>query len=103
MAEGSRRRNALIVLVLVLIAIILLLTRCLPKKPVGNASGSTPVSPALAPTGQPRPEAAAPNPVEALTPATLTAPERIVAGSAFSVTWVGPNNPGDYVTIVKPD
>lgn len=31
----------------------------------------------------------------------LEAPREAVAGSRVSVTWTGPNNPGDYVTVVK--
>jgi Ca-activated chloride channel family protein len=34
---------------------------------------------------------------------TLQAPEQIAAGTAFEVGWNGPNNPGDWVTIVAPD
>ncbi len=34
---------------------------------------------------------------------TLQAPERVVAGAAFPVGWDGPNNPGDWITIVAPD
>ncbi|MFT3869902.1 MAG: hypothetical protein QM715_15740 [Nibricoccus sp.] len=32
--------------------------------------------------------------------ATLTAPEEAVAGTVISVGWTGPNNAGDYVTVV---
>jgi Ca-activated chloride channel family protein len=31
---------------------------------------------------------------------TLTAPDQIAAGSPATITWTGPNNPGDYLTIV---
>jgi hypothetical protein len=31
---------------------------------------------------------------------TLSAVEEVAAGSEFSVKWEGPNNPGDYITIV---
>ena len=34
---------------------------------------------------------------------TLQAPEGVAAGAAFTVGWDGPNNPGDWVTIVAPD
>jgi len=33
-------------------------------------------------------------------PATLEAPESVPAGSRFEVSWEGPNEPGDYITIV---
>ena len=52
-------------------------------------------------------EAANPNPTLASTPITLnavsytlSAPRQGKAGSAVQVRWTGPNNPGDYVTIV---
>jgi hypothetical protein len=38
---------------------------------------------------------------EMLTPATLTVPERVTAGAAFALEWTGPDNRGDYVTIVR--
>lgn len=31
---------------------------------------------------------------------TLTAPPEVVAGSSVTVSWTGPNNPGDYLTLV---
>ena len=31
---------------------------------------------------------------------TLSAAEEGKTGSAVSVTWTGPNNPGDYITVV---
>lgn len=34
---------------------------------------------------------------------TLKAPESAPAGSIFSVEWTGPDNRGDYITIVPPD
>ena len=53
-------------------------------------------------------EAASPNPTLASLPITLSAsqysldaPASAVAGSKLSVKWTGPNNSGDYVTIVK--
>ncbi len=33
--------------------------------------------------------------------ASLTAPAEVAAGSRFEVTWEGPDNPGDFVTIVE--
>ncbi len=32
--------------------------------------------------------------------ASLEAPEEVEAGTSFEVSWIGPNGPGDYVTIV---
>ena len=31
---------------------------------------------------------------------TLSAPAEVVAGASVQVSWTGPNNPGDYVTLV---
>ncbi|MGH7131356.1 MAG: VWA domain-containing protein, partial [Phycisphaerales bacterium] len=36
----------------------------------------------------------------------ITAPAEVIAGSLIEVTWTGPNNSGDYITVVeaqKPD
>jgi len=35
--------------------------------------------------------------------AQVTAPESVAAGADFEIQWQGPNNKGDYVTIVQPD
>lgn len=43
----------------------------------------------------------APLTVEAVT-ASLTAPAQAAARSVFTVNWKGPDNPGDYITIVAP-
>ncbi|HLP08818.1 MAG TPA: VWA domain-containing protein [Opitutaceae bacterium] len=39
-------------------------------------------------------------PAEVLTPATLKVPPQVTAGATFPVEWTGPDNAGDYVTIV---
>ena len=33
--------------------------------------------------------------------ATLSAPPQVAAGAKFKVTWTGPNNPRDFITLVK--
>jgi hypothetical protein len=33
--------------------------------------------------------------------ATLTAPAQVASGAKFKVSWTGPNNPRDFVTVVK--
>jgi Ca-activated chloride channel family protein len=38
-----------------------------------------------------------------LTAAVVTAPARVDAGAVFSVGWTGPDNRGDYLTIVRLD
>ncbi|HSD54879.1 MAG TPA: VWA domain-containing protein [Burkholderiales bacterium] len=43
----------------------------------------------------------APLKVEAVT-ASLTAPAKVAARSVFDVSWKGPDNPGDFVTLVAP-
>lgn len=45
--------------------------------------------------------ASAPLRVEPAT-ARLSAPESVVAGSVFAVRWEGPNDAGDYVTVLPP-
>ena len=37
------------------------------------------------------------------TNATLKAPETVIAGEVFEVEWQGPDNPLDYITVVKRD
>jgi hypothetical protein len=104
MAEDSRRRNTLIgvILLLVLVLLLLLLFRCQGKFPSAQPP-PTKATPAAAPaaTGQPAP--AAKEPDEVLTPATLTVAEKAPAGSLVAVSWKGPDNRGDYVTIVRKD
>jgi hypothetical protein len=105
MTEGSRRRNTIIALVVILVLILLLLSRCSCKEPAvpGQAASPTPSAPSTEsqPTATTAP--AAPEPDEVLTPATVTAPERVTAGAVFPVSWSGPDNRGDYVTIVRSD
>lgn len=40
-------------------------------------------------------------PAPKLDPATIEAPENVAAGSVFEVKWDGPNNRGDYITILE--
>jgi len=41
--------------------------------------------------------------IAAATSATLDAPASAPAGSRIKVTWTGPDNDGDYITVVPPD
>ena len=41
--------------------------------------------------------------IAAATSATLDAPSSAPAGSKIKVTWTGPNNDGDFITVVAPD
>jgi Ca-activated chloride channel homolog len=104
MTVQRRRRNMLIAIAVLVIAILLLLSRCLPKKPavpVPDTGTTLPASAtAAALNARATSEPAAPEPEEVLTPATLTVPAKVLAGATFAVTWTGPDNRGDYVTIV---
>jgi Ca-activated chloride channel family protein len=42
----------------------------------------------------------APPPPEVITPVTIKAAPSVLVGAAFPVGWTGPNNAGDYITIV---
>lgn len=105
MSKESRRRNLVIVVVLLIVAVLLLLVRCRPEQ--------TGVTPATATqelsekSGAAVPQAgggeAPKGAEEVLTPATVQGPSEIAAGAKFAVEWTGPNNPQDFITIVKPD
>jgi hypothetical protein len=102
MSNPSRRNVIIIVLLALLVLIIFLLVRCRQPVPVAENRPSTPTAAAAVPP----PAAAAPaakEPDEVLTPATVQAPLQVGAGSVFPVTWTGPDNKGDYVTIVRQD
>jgi Ca-activated chloride channel family protein len=98
---SSRTRRVVILLVLLaLVVLALFLARCSRQpaisKPITSAQPVTNPAPAATPTpAQPLPE-------EKLFPATLQAPQSVVAGATFQVAWTGPDNRGDYVTIVAP-
>ncbi len=104
MAYNARRRNILIALaVLIIVIILLLLTRC-PRQTPPAVTPVTPKPPTPTAAAEPSaPANPAPEREEVLTPATVKLPEQVPAGAAFSVAWTGPDNPGDYVTIVRPD
>lgn len=108
---SPRTRRILAVLILLLLGLVaLFLVRCHGQTPAETppALTSTPAvpattQPAVEPAATPSPAATpAPTkePEEDLTPATVKAPAQIMAGAAFGVEWTGPNNPGDYITIV---
>jgi Ca-activated chloride channel family protein len=102
-SSSSRRRNTLIaVAVLVIILLLLLLTRCKRERP----AAVTPPAPVAAPSS-PTPAPAPSTPVtetppatEVLGAATVQAPAQVAAGSVFAAAWTGPNNKGDFLTIV---
>jgi len=100
MTEERRRSKAWIVLLLLLLLVALFLLRCRCAEPAPalqeQPAAGAPVEPA--PAAEPPPAAQAPG--EVLGPATLAAPPEVRAGGRFTVQWTGPNNDGDYVTIV---
>jgi hypothetical protein len=101
MTEDRRRRNTVIVLLLLLLLIALLLVRCRCAEP--EAAPVVP-APAAASTPIPQPGVAAPaaeEQAEVLTPATLESPAEVTAGAALTVRWTGPDNPGDYIVLVR--
>jgi Ca-activated chloride channel homolog len=104
MANPSRRRTLLIAVVaVVLVLLLLLLTMCRRNAP---APAPTPAPAQTVPT---RPSVPAervpdqPTTPEVLGEATLKVPPQVTAGAAFSAEWTGPDNRGDYLTIVPPD
>ena len=100
MEEERRRSKAWIALVLLLLlaALLLLRCRCAQREPVAPES-TTPVAASTpAPAAQTPP--ASEEPTEVLGPATVSAPAEVRAGAKFDVQWTGPDNDGDYVTIV---
>lgn len=103
MSEQSRRRN--VILVLLLVVALLLSVWCVrkagapsPKTPAA-ATAEAETTAAQAQPGEPVPSKQPAE--EVLTPATLEAPQQVGAGAVFSVTWTGPKNERDYITIVK--
>lgn len=106
MDNSTRRRSVILAIfaIVIIVIILLLLTKC-PKEETEN-----PIEPPETPAEQTATDAvggtASPDDVEkeeVLTAATVTAPPRVPAGAIFSVTWTGPNNEDDFVTIVQPD
>lgn len=100
MSQNTRRRTVIAVIVAILILLLLLLVRCQRAKPV--TVPPPPSTPVAQGTAQPAPPVAGPaEPAEVLTPATLQAAPQVVAGAEFAVTWTGPDNRGDFITIVR--
>lgn len=104
MPNSNRRRTAIVAILLLLLALLLLLSRCdrtktplpLATVPTSAISEQTPLPPGVPPVTSPVTP-------EVLTPATIEAPATVIAGTEFSVTWTGPKNDGDYLTIVRKD
>lgn len=96
------RRFLVIAFILLLVLLVLLFARCSCTTVAQTASASKAQPGAVTPAID-APAPATPRAAERLTPAALQAPLRIAAGARFSASWSGPNNDGDYLTIVRPD
>jgi hypothetical protein len=102
MSQKSRRPVVIAIIVAILILLLLLLVRCTRTKPVAESPAPDTSVPAVAATARSStPVPGEPEPAEVLTPATLQAAASVVAGAEFSVTWTGPNNRGDFLTVVR--
>ncbi|MFO0858520.1 MAG: hypothetical protein U0640_14325 [Phycisphaerales bacterium] len=103
MQDTSRRRVTIVVVVVILLLLLLLLSRCLMQKsPAKTEPTPSTASTAPAPTTTQTPTPKA-EPAEVLSTATIAGPARVTAGTEFQVTWTGPDNAGDFVTIVPKD
>lgn len=102
MASSSRRRIAVILAILVII-IVLLLLRCTPTKTTPPPREETPKTTAVeSAPATPTPTASGtPQAPEVLTPATIQAPAEVGAGTVVEISWTGPSNDKDYLTIVR--
>lgn len=100
MSQPKRRLIVVLLLLIALVVIALLFGRCSRKQgvppPVAKTQNAEPTAAATpAPSSTP--------PAEVLTAATIKIPESVPAGAHFKAEWTGPNNNGDYLTIVLPD
>ena len=107
MEQHQRRRNIILAIIAIIILIILLLL-LLRGCPAEEQAAAPPAvqdqsAPATAPAEGAGAAEPATQPDEVLGEATLEAPERIPAGSEFTVAWTGPDNEGDFLTIVRPE
>jgi hypothetical protein len=97
MSQTSRRRIAIVALIIALL--VLLLVNCQRPKPVATTPASQPVAAQPAQSAAPVPGTAQPD--EVTTPATLQFPAQVPAGKPFAVKWTGPDNAKDYITVVR--
>ena len=97
---SPRSRRVVVILLLLLLALIaLFLVRCSREQPAAQKI------PVTVETPKPVPSASVGRdiqPDEILTPATVQVPARVLAGQSFRAAWKGPDNAGDYLTIVRP-
>jgi hypothetical protein len=107
-SSPSRRSTVIVVLLLLLLALVLLFwSRC--RQPRPEPAAPPPVQPAAPATPSPGPSAEArdikvgESPREVLGAATLAFTPTILAGAEVSIQWTGPNNKDDFLSLVKPD
>lgn len=101
---SNSRRNRVIALVVAIILLLLLLVRCPRTKPAAETPAPTVSTPAAAAAAQPAASTpGTPEPAEVLTAATVQIPAQVGAGAVFAAVWTGPDNRGDFLTIVKKD
>ncbi|MBL9216412.1 MAG: hypothetical protein JNG83_13125 [Opitutaceae bacterium] len=101
MPKYSRRLGFFALLVLLLVLLLLLLARCQKPSPT-NLRTSNPVSSTPEAKAASAPTDPVPGFEEKQEPATLQFAPSVNAGAMLTVTWTGPNNPKDFVTLVKP-
>jgi Ca-activated chloride channel family protein len=82
-----------------LAAIVFLFTRC--SRVTSPVATTEPAAPSRGPEKAAAATPAA-QPPEVLTPAFLKVPAQVIAGATFPAEWTGPNNTGDYLTVVRP-
>src|SRR5687768_11406983 len=99
MAENRRRRSLLLLALLLLVALLLARCACKETPAAPSVDGTVPAT-ASGPGEQGARALDVAQPEEELTPATLDAPATVPAGSQLLVSWTGPDNRGDFVTIV---
>ncbi|HET7535465.1 MAG TPA: hypothetical protein VFJ90_03370 [Candidatus Didemnitutus sp.] len=104
---APNHRRTIIIAVAVVLAIILAFSfaRCSREKSEkAEAARLEAVAKAAAAKKAAEPPPPPVNPEgETVSPATIEAPAQVIAGNVISVKWTGPENPKDYLTIVKKD
>lgn len=105
MSPRTRKALSALLLLLLALALLLFIGPCRNTRPPASMPTATVPAPVdvvrEAATPVP-PVNAAPVVEERLTAATLAFPPEVDAGAPLPVTWSGPGNAGDYVTIVRP-
>ncbi len=101
--QRQRRISALVGITgLALVAVVLWPRTGHVAPPAAPPPQVTPTKsvPAVAQSAVPQPAA---DDVDVITRATLRAPETVPYGTPLKVFWTGPDNPADFITLVRPD